>query len=973
MTATPKFVLKILKTILRKEKCAQTGIKTMNSGRKNPKVRRIEENANARGWGIITFTILLLSGVSIQAAFGQDVETAPSAGGILEEVVVTGTRRSLESALETKRNADSIVDGISAEGLNSFPDLNLAEALQRVTGIQIDRDGERRVGTIRIRGLPSAFGRVSFNGQNLAPPTFGTGSVSSGFPMGILESRVFSKATVLKVPTADIDEGGLSGVIDLATRSSLSGKDRTVIGISMQYEELTENTSPGGYLGLSRKNRDETLAFSIDVSTSQQDFRRDTINLTEYLDDIPGFEGINIPTKFRQFVRTNDGSRTTVASSLVWAPSNDLELKLSGIYGESSLANRFSGLRPRWRNNRTVVTALSEPIQGSSGPTLTHLQFDNIEMNHDTRDFNDDLTTYGLTLDGLYQLDDWQIHGAINYTGGSNDHTQQRMTAQVRETGGAGNGITAILNTGAGDPGQYSLVITPDPFFPFAGPFTRRSDTQLRGDSSNVRLNISGRTSVEDNQEYALQLDFERTLDLGIMDSVKFGVKYTDNDFNAYKVRPSFIGINLDGLVNIGPQILTDPFWTSQNAFFGGGVPGVGLNWQDIDISMVQQLLSPLTVPDGGTLEPWGWVQRLTDTENLGTYNGSRDYTAAYAMLRLSGDAFNRPFSGNAGVRFVRTDRTTNATQLLNGTASQITSQNDYTDVLPSVNLMLELSEDVQLRFGYHKGLVRPNVEEFTPITIIDDDTEEGGDIRVTIGSPDLQPYTADSLDLSLEWYNRPGSVVALAIFQKKISAFIDPVNYICPADGGGIGYGPLTLNGPDPETDCVTSANVPIEINNPRNSDETLDILGAEISVQQNLDFLSAPWSNFGGQLNFTYLDVDSADSEVILPGVSEKTFNAIIYYEDERFGVRLAYNKRSEYFLQGTGTFSGGDRVVDSRTQLDLQTEFKVNDKMSVIFKAFNLGEEALIEREFSPELVRRMDYDGRTYTLMINYRLQ
>ena len=289
-----------------------------------------------------------------------------------------------------------------------------------------------------------------------------------------------------------------------------------------------------------------------------------------------------------------------------------------------------------------------------------------------------------------------------------------------------------------------------------------------------------------------------------------------------------------------------------------------------------------------------------------------------------------------------------------------------------AINLSMQISEDVQLRFGYHRGLVRPNVEEFTPVTIIDDDSVAGGDIDITIGSPDLEPFTADAFDVSLEWYNRPGSVVALAVFYKEISAFIDEVNFLCPADGAGLGFGPLTLNGTDPATDCVTATNDPIQINNPRNSDESLDILGAEISIQQNLDFLPSPWSNFGGQFNYTYIDVDSADTEVILPGVSQDTFNAIAYYEDERFGVRLAFNRRSEYFLQGTGTFSGGDRVVDARSQLDLQTEFKVNDKISVIFKAFNLGEEELIEREFSPELVRRMDYDGRTYALLVNVRL-
>ena len=147
------------------------------------------------------------------------VNTNSDGDAILEEVVVLGTRAALENALQTKRNYDTIVDGISADSMGRFPDLNLSESLQRITGVQMDYsgdEGERRSGLVALRGLPPAYALTTVNGQLLAAP-----QADKGFSFGTIASEVISAVNVIKSPTADMDAGGISGTVNVITKKAL--------------------------------------------------------------------------------------------------------------------------------------------------------------------------------------------------------------------------------------------------------------------------------------------------------------------------------------------------------------------------------------------------------------------------------------------------------------------------------------------------------------------------------------------------------------------------------------------------------------------------------------------------------------------------------------------------------------------------------------------------------------------------------
>jgi len=200
----------------------------------------------------------------------QDDETQ------VDEIVVTGTRRSLEDALATKRRETNIVDSISSEGIGRLPDLNLAESLQRVPGVQINRSAVRRQGSVSIRGLPGGFAQTLINGQYLASPDV------SNFSYGTVRSEVFSGIDVIKAQGADSPTGGLSGLINLRTGDPLAAADGIGLSFDEAYEELTEEWSPGGALTFSRQFIPGVFGVRGAIGYKSANFRTDNAQINSY-------------------------------------------------------------------------------------------------------------------------------------------------------------------------------------------------------------------------------------------------------------------------------------------------------------------------------------------------------------------------------------------------------------------------------------------------------------------------------------------------------------------------------------------------------------------------------------------------------------------------------------------------------------------------------------------------------------------
>jgi TonB-dependent receptor len=201
------------------------------------------------------------------------------------------------------------------------------------------------------------------------------------------------------------------------------------------------------------------------------------------------------------------------------------------------------------------------------------------------------------------------------------------------------------------------------------------------------------------------------------------------------------------------------------------------------------------------------------------------------------------------------------------------------------------------------------------------------------------------------------------------IGPIVDPT-VLCPSDGliNGVdfGLGPLTISG----TNCLTASGVQVQASGSTNQDP-ITVRGAELAVQQNLDFLPGWLSHFGGAANFTYIDIEGttgAGIPITLPSVSRKNLNLIGYYETDKFGIRLTYNWRGDYDLAAGNSFVGDARTVKSRSQLDASASYNLTDRITLSADAFNLTDATRSEYQSDPNLPRRIDYDGRTYQLTL-----
>ena len=1061
--------------------------------------------------GIAGGFVLMLVG---HALLAQDAEP-------VEEVVVTGIRSSLESALDVKRNADSIVDHISSEDIGSLPALDLGEALQAIPGIQLNAESTQRTSDINLRGLSGGFVMTTANGLGIATPSLSTSEKGASNPFGAFESSIFRGITVIKTPTADLPSGAIAGYIDKQLPSALSAnRDRYEIQLGNRYEQLNDSND----MELSFRGRKEliedVLAISGTYASSEQNFRRDTINITRYADVTGGanfFLGENGQTldeykaewglpedanilytgEVRHFSELANGDRDSYAVNLEWQATDKLFVGLDLLGSEKDLHDANSDifiLAPRQRNGTTAASRITptagvEPIyaftndplfdgdgnviaQGSDNYLITDYTYENGQYYPGNRLTDRLEQTGGQYLTAEWAEDRWALSvGAVRSDAEAESyHTQfdaRYRPADRRRGGGRSpddtNGIMGRMITGTGNIDNYFLDVNGFENLSLDGNFVyalRRADnrpyeeldrllTQLSaswrgtnpdGTKHNTSMLVTGNEVFVDRDYDELKFDFEYDLDVSIWNSVKVGAYTSKEEFARLQNRDSSAYMNLDG---IGNDLLIPAVYTRGNEFFNGNAPGAASaddGWVSIDVKAAraaltqgieeryndayQRLLDDPTVEEGNTASDaltqaekdqaiaffadpeftsGGFLRRRGRGEEVNSYTSSIEIKSAYLMANFSGDIGRMAFRGNAGLRYAETINSGRGLALVpkeNETATQrnrlwddeyqlSTPSNTYNHLLPSINFSLDVMEDVVVRAAYYEGIVRPNVASFRP-----NGYTSGGDrtVRIQVADSELLPFEADSWDLSVNWYNRQGSVISVGYFQKDVRDQSD-FERICPTDGGGFGFGTLSLTGTAADPICASddlstvSSGLLDDPTTPQdesveeiyrefiitqrvNSNAEQTVRGYEMALQQNLDILPAPWSNFGGIVNFSRVTNDGER----IPGVSETSYNLVGYYETDKFNIRLAYNYRSDYLLVSTGTFNGtADRDVKGRGRLDLSATYRPTNGLRLTFRSYNLLDE--IYQEFqarNQELGRRTNYDGRIFSVSANYVL-
>lgn len=901
--------------------------------------------------------------------------TEPDDSG--EEIVVTGVRRSLEDALNAKRASSEVIDSISSEGIGRLPDLNLAESLQRVPGVQINRSSLRRLGAVSIRGLPGGFLVTQINGQPLSSPNI------TGFNFGTVRSEAFSRIDVIKAQSADRYSGGIAGIVDLRTGDPLTSAETLVVSVENSYEELQDVFTPGGAVVLSKQIVPGVLGIRLAAGWKRLNFRDDQVQINTYDRTTGGATPADpsddtlIPRQVRLNTSAVRGDSYTASGTIEWKPTSQLRARLSGFYNNYTPENYNTQFTVEAQNGSTrTQSGLID--SGALGKTFTEVRIDDPFIRVDNRSFEDLFRTMAFTGDLEWSNDDWTVDSVLHFTKAKRGRNSRLYFAQQDpRAGSATSGYSVLVNTGAGRIEDFRFdLLQPRPLvLNFEQPFTPVSAAAgtLRVISAladpTQRFSAEGGEEDEGEEELSMRVDLTRRVELGPITSVKIGGFARTVDQSQRLNSVTLVGTNVAALNN---SVYNFSSLKGRTDFYYGRLGQFDpADRPELDNQLITRLLAPN--PSAGAIAdgyigPYGFLYQ----PQLGNaFDNRQDVYGGYGMVTFDGEITPLiRLRGNAGVRHERTSRSTLRS------LEPPTVDFDYENTLPSINLAFELGGKVIIRTSYTETLRRPEVDSFA---VGRGTTFAAGGVSIQLGASQLRPFISRNIDIGVEWYNRKGSVLSANFFRKNVIDFAAARRF-CPENGGDFGFGPLSNATGLCRTTEVRLAqgvfpNLPIgtlvTISQTANEDE-FTLKGFELTAQQNLDFLPAPWNGFGGQLNYTNVRFET-DSTFRISEISKHTFNAILYYETKLFGLRAAYNYRSQYFLGSAGTFTGADRFVKARPQLDFSGQFNINDRLTLTAEAFNVTNEDLIEYEGVEERVRSYQTFGRTYALGLRYRFK
>ncbi|MBN8504845.1 MAG: TonB-dependent receptor [Burkholderiales bacterium] len=661
---------------------------------------------------------LLASGVHAQSA--QPATSKPEA---LETVIVTGIRGALQLANDVKRNAPQVMDAISAEDVGKLPDANVAEALQRVTGVQVTRVfGEGQ--SVSVRGLPLV--RVEVDGRTLlgysarlSPPENEQLGRNSG--LDTVPSGLFGRLEVRKSPTAAQVEGGLSGSVNLVTPDPLDFRGNTLaVRAAAEYSKRVNKVQPVASALIAQQFMDRQFGVLLAVDhtervTSTQAFERNNFfNRTGATSDLNGDGVADISGDRMQYEEfTTDRSRTGVTAEAQWRPSKALEFKAEAIWSQLKTEREQDFLMWRYAGK-----AITNPVFDGNfivaGDSLGTMQQAGLYRAEPTESRLLALSAKWKPYDAL------TIKPELSISRGTLEQTIRQIT---------------IDSVNANVPGRFDYRAGEVPSLSL-GNFDVTNIANYKPATNGVRANLL----VANMEEKVGKLDLQHALQAGPLTGVSAGLRWRNLEArsNAYRsqITPT--------LAEIQPYLRVRP---------GDFLPDVG-------VSFPRPFLTTVAARDY-------ILERASGGKPL-LPNASRDYDleeralAAYVMADFDGELFGMEVSANAGLRAVRTDFGVNT--LLNG-VTPVRDENRYTNTLPSGNLVLHVNSDFLVRLSGSRTLQQAGIAELAPSIFVNITNR-----TATGGNASLRPTLSDNLDLSFELYGKGSSLISGAVFSKRVS-----------------------------------------------------------------------------------------------------------------------------------------------------------------------------------------------------------
>lgn len=877
--------------------------------------------------------------------------------GAVEEVVVTGNfAKSLQSAMDIKRNSASVVEAISAEDIGQLPDVSISDSLKRLPGLAQDRD--RGNGSqISIRGMGGMLGFTTLNGREVAILEETRNIRYDQFP-----SELINGAQVYKTPQASIAEGGVSGSVNLNTIKPLDyNETKVVVDVRATSFDLGKDIDDAANSGIGQRYSfsyidqflDDTLGVAIGYSGRSEPIATQRAELWNYGDTWHNSQwneelGANViaPWGGSALVRGGEDKRQGMMGAIQWKPTDSLEIAYDGFWSAFDISEQQRGFdfqidntfANQWDLLETTPTAYTNTDLGANAVDLLSGTVGLSSLRNINEEYvqDDELSSHGLNVKWTSDL--WTV--AVD--AGVSETSRDKRWASIR----------SVIN----NPGRATFGATGDGRMTFS-----LLDADLTDLASNSISDIQVQPQAEGGDKLtSFKLDVQRDLEVGILQAVKVGLASSSRD----KFEHSQIWTQ-SATQNIGNAIPDSAVINSKSSSYWSDLP----DYLSLDRNtLIDYYFGGLSNPNPGDAD-----------DLIASWDVNEDIFAQYIQVDLATEVAGMSLTGNIGVRNVDTKTTSSGYQqgetqeiweevppgsgtwVMTGSVEVVDGvsvDHDYNDVLPSTNWTLAVTDEHLIRFAAGKTMARAPVNMMSPSLNLNQDLWGSNPGESTSGNPKLNPFRADQVDLAYEWYYADGSQIAVNLFYKDLESFI--------------------ARAADAET-VINNGNE-YQVSRPINGSGGY-IRGYELLWQQSFDFLPAPFNGLGIYTNYSHNESNVeqfvplySEYKAQLTGLSENVANFTLWYYLNGFEARTSYSYRSE-FQRDINLVMGEEGMNDAEGYWDLSLSYEFNDHYKVSFQVQNLTNEPYktygLESN-NPSHINKYEEFGTRYSVGLNWKL-
>ena len=891
----------------------------------------------------------------------------------LNGVSVTGQLAALRRAQEIKQDAVNVVDSISAEESGKFPDPNVADALQRVPGVSVNRSGGES-SQIAVRGFGPDFVAVTVNNRQMA-----TASGSRAFNFDVLPSEIISVAQVNKTSSADIPEVDIGGVVNIQTARPLDFHGYhgawSAAGVNSNLTgDWQGKTTPKASGVFGWTNADKTFGWMASATYyKRKDTQLNTQANSWYANQnisqlspgpgTAGYTNVAVPETLASNVVDETRTRKGFSGAIDWKPFDRLTIQADTLYSSyrvTPLKHEFgqycntADIQSLTTDAHNTVTSFT---RNTPGPNLMA---------------NDYVMSYEPSYEKSYQnginfgfdIDD-SSRLSLDISG-SKAWNKQSPNGYFLVIGAKNFGVNPTwTNNGSNEPPSYANIL---------------SSTNLDALTAHC-CNAGGNNNVTDKVDQ-YQLNYTKNFVDGVLSQLEFGVQVEDeSDKSISWGTPNGILCNAycGYTIPIPPDAVGAYVYTAPGKVHGVSSPGTPAQWIQYDPrAYLAWLASPAAynqlpadkraallaglAANGGTLNA---------APNPGSFNKvTENEKSFFAKSTFQGTMWDKPWALDVGVRYMDISSTSTAIgqppisyyidpndtsdgQVTYGPLAPQSADGGYHKWLPSLNFKWNLLDNLIYRASVSKTLTPP---ELSNLYYNRSFGTRPNALTINQGNPQLQPYTSRNFDMGLEWYINDASYIALEGFYKKVSNFTTTVS--TPVD-----FLPNSANGQPLDWTLTQPIN--------RNSSK---IYGEEFTFNyQFTHVLPDPFDGLGFAANYTHVSSSTnlspgtiaASGAFAVPGIGNSA-NASLYYEKGPVQVRLAYNWRGAYL---NSIAYGAGAQPDTRSaygQLDLSASYDLNKYVSVFVSGTNLTHQHLYDYSVYPNRFLYAEADGTVYTV-------